>query len=173
LLDVIVPAFVSVPPLTFIVMLLFDATVTLAFTFVAALVVVVTAPPLRFSVVAPLPAVFANVNVCPAVGVIVIPPPVVVTVALPLSGAVIASGFAPPPESIATEDAPDTVDPAPNVNAGVPNLIGPPPFTVSPNPPASVTEPLALGAKKLVVPGVTFVCDIVPTAEFNVKLPFD
>jgi hypothetical protein len=62
LLEVTVPLLVSVLPFTFIVILLFDATVTLALTFVAALVVVVTAPPFRFIVAVPPPADFANVS---------------------------------------------------------------------------------------------------------------
>ena len=61
--DVMVPALVSVLPLTFMVMLLLDATVTLESTLVAAEVVVVTGPPLRLSVVVLMPADLAKVRV--------------------------------------------------------------------------------------------------------------
>src|SRR5687768_10109473 len=75
----IVPAFVSVLPLTFIVMLLLDATVTLALTLVAPALVVVTAPPLRLRVAAPAPEE-AKVRLPEPVGAIAIVPPVVASV---------------------------------------------------------------------------------------------
>src|SRR5687767_7792834 len=102
-----VPALVSVLPLTFIVMLLFDATVTLALTSVAALVVVVTAPPLRLRVVAPAPEA-ANVRLPEPVGATAIVPPVVARVPAKPLGMVITklTLAAELPESTAMADAP-------------------------------------------------------------------
>jgi len=51
----IVPGLDNVPPLTFIVMLLLDETVTLELTLVLPVVVVVTAAPFKLRVVAPPP----------------------------------------------------------------------------------------------------------------------
>lgn len=124
------PLLVRTPPFTFMVMFLLDETVT-AESMAVLMAVVVTAPPLRFNVVAPAPADFENVSDCPAVGAIEIAPPVVVMLAVELSGEVIVSELAPPPESIETEDAPEIDDPAPKIIDGAPNRNGPPPTTPS------------------------------------------
>ena len=63
LVVVMVPELVRVEPLTFIVMLPVAARVTLLLTLVAADVVVVTGPPLRFNVVVLDPLDLANVRV--------------------------------------------------------------------------------------------------------------
>jgi len=153
LLDVIVPAFVNVLPLTFIVMLLLLATVTLPFTAVPAEVVVVTAPPLRFNVVVPAPTDLANVSVCPAVGAIDIAPPLVTIDAFELSGAVIVRAFAPPPELTATDDA-LREEPAPNVSPGLLIVMLPPPPTVCVTPPGTTTDPPVACAFRFSTPAV-------------------
>ena len=129
------------------------ASVTLALTVVATLVVVVTGPPLRLSVVVLLPVDFANVNVCPLVGVTLIAPPVVVNVAEPLSGAVIVSGLDPPPELNVIEEAPVAPERFDNINDGVPNISGPPPVIDTRLLAAIVIVLVDPGARKLVVPG--------------------
>src|SRR5688572_6117224 len=101
------PALVSVLPLTFIVMLLLDAKVTLALTLVAPLLVVVTAPPLRLSVVAVAPEA-ANVRLPEPVGAITIVPPVVDSVpANPLGMVITKLTLAPElPESTVIAEVP-------------------------------------------------------------------
>ncbi len=120
--EVMVPLLVNIFPLIFMVMLLLEARVTLALTFVPTEVVVVTGPPLRLRVVVPAPADLAKVRDCPAVGVMAIEPPVVETVAEPgaPSGAVIVRGLAPPPESMVIAEAPEAEmeEPAPSVREG-------------------------------------------------------
>ena len=77
------PLLVNVPPLAFIVMLLFDATVTPLLIVTPRLLVVVTGPPLKLIVVAPLGE--PKMSACPAlVGAMSKEPPVVLSVALPL-----------------------------------------------------------------------------------------
>ena len=108
--------------------------VTLPFTVVPTLVVVVTRPPLRFKVVVPLPVVLAKVRVCAAVGVMPIVPPVVDIVAVALSGAVIVRPVAKPPELKVRVEAPvaEMPEPAPrSEREGVLTVIGAPEATLT------------------------------------------
>jgi len=122
--------------LTFSVILLFVETVTLALIAVVPLVVVVTAPPFRFNVVADVDE-SANVSVPVPVGVIAIVPPVVVKEpAKPLG--VVTNKFTVPaefPESTVIVEAPvavivGLVAVAANVRLGARMLIVPPPPTL-------------------------------------------
>ena len=115
---VTVPLSIKFAPLALIEIVLLEATVTLPFTVVSAELVVVTAPPFKLSVVVPAPADFEKVNACPAVGVIVIAPPVVDSVAEEASGEIILRGLAPPPEVTKTDEA-ETVEPAPRLMVGL------------------------------------------------------
>jgi hypothetical protein len=113
-----VPLLTKLAPFTLNVTLLFAATVMLALIVVSAELVAVTGPPLRLSVVVPAPTDFEKMRVCPAVGAIVIAPPVVVNVADEPSGEMTLRGFAPPPEVSETDEA-DTVEPAPRLMVGL------------------------------------------------------
>jgi len=139
------------------VMLLFDERVTLLLMVVATLVVVVTAPPLRLRVVVLPPADFAKVSVCPLVGVTEIAPPVLVNVAELLSGEVMVSGLAPPPEVNVMAEAPVAPELDDNINEGVPNTSGPPPVIETTTLGEIVIVLLDPGARKLVVPGEALV----------------
>lgn len=131
-LEVIVPLFARVEPFTFIVMVLLEETVTPAATVDVLVVVVVTAPPLKFRVAVPAP-VCPKVRVLPAVGVILMVPPVVETVALVVPVvALINRSVAPPPELIDIAEAPEPVKvpPLPKVSNGVLMTKLAPPATV-------------------------------------------
>ena len=82
------------------------------------------------------------------------PPLFVENVAELLSGAVMVSEFAPPPESKVIEEAPVAPEELDNINEGVPKRNGPPPWTDTSVLRGIVIEPLELGARKLVVPFV-------------------
>jgi hypothetical protein len=130
---------------------------------VAALEVVVTGPPFRFKIVVPAPVDFENVNVCPAVGAMLIAPPVVERVAEEASGDLTSKGFAPPPELTVIAEAPVIDDAVPKINNGVPMRIGPPPPIDKAKLGDKVIEPDDEAARKRVVPGDAFVWLIVPT----------
>src|SRR5215471_14413748 len=104
-------------------MLLSEATMTDGLTLAPTGVVVLTKPEpvvLRLIVVALAPE-SAKVSCCPAVGKIVILPPVVEMVACEPDGPEMVRPFAPPPELSVMRDAPDAdiADKAPRVSCGV------------------------------------------------------
>jgi len=147
------PALFNAKSAVFTVTLLLLATVTFPLITVLAVVVVVTGPPFKFNVVVPAPADLANVSVCPAVGVIVMAPLVVVIDAVDASGAVIVNPFAPPPEFAVTALALKP-EPDPNVRFGVLAVMLPPPPTVCVNPPGTTTDPPAACAFTFNTPAV-------------------
>ena len=104
--------------------------------------VVVTAPPLRFKLVAPTPE-SEKVRFWFAVGAIVIAPPAVDNVAVDPLGNMIFNGFAPPPEftEIVPAPAAETVDPVPIFNVGLDKTIELPPATVVVEPLFATSEP--------------------------------
>jgi hypothetical protein len=148
---VIAPLFAKVEPFTFIVNPFKDETVTALFILVFADVVVVTGPPLKTIPVLPDPAALANVNCCPAAGVIAILPPVVENDAVAESGAVSVRAV-PDVQLIAEALVALIALPAPRLKLGLLKLKELPPPIPTVWPPATVIVPVLVVVADTVPP---------------------